>query len=83
VNFGNNVAMGTASGSETVVITHDLTGATTLGGTSTTGIAMITLGNVVHGSGDQIVLDNATTEAGQATLGSACLYCDTGGCDGM
>jgi phage tail protein X len=58
VNFGNNVA----SGSETVVLTGDLTGATTLGGTSTTGIAMTMLGNVVHASGDQIVFDNATTE---------------------
>ena len=58
VNFGNN----TGGGSETVVVTGDLTGATTSGGTSTTGIAMITLGNVVDGAGDQIIFNNATTE---------------------
>ena len=58
VNFGNN----TGGGSETVVVTGDLTGATTSGGTSTTGIAMTTLGNVVDGAGDQIIFNNATTE---------------------
>ncbi len=62
VNFGNNIASGTASSSETVAITGDLTGATTSGGTSTTGIAMITLGNVVDGKGDQIVFHNAASE---------------------
>jgi hypothetical protein len=58
VNFGNNVG----SGSETVVITGDLTGATTSGGTSTTGIAMTILGNVVDAHGDNVVLNNAATE---------------------
>ena len=58
INFGNNAG----SGSETVVITGDLAGATTSGGTSTAGIAMTTLGNVVHGSGDEIVLNNAASE---------------------
>ncbi|MGH7227430.1 MAG: penicillin-binding transpeptidase domain-containing protein, partial [Gemmataceae bacterium] len=45
-----------------LVITGDLTGATTSGGTSTTGIAMTTLGNVVDASGDKIIFNNATTE---------------------
>jgi hypothetical protein len=58
VSFGNN----TGGGTETVVVTGDLTGATTSGGTSTGGIAMITLGNVVNGQGDQIVFNNAITE---------------------
>ena len=58
INFGNN----TGSGSETVVVTGDLTGATTSGGTSTSGIAMTTLGNVVDGHGDLVVFDNASTE---------------------
>jgi hypothetical protein len=58
VNFGNN----TGGGSETVVVTGDLTGATTSGGTSTAGIAMITLGDVVDGKGDQIIFNNATSE---------------------
>ncbi len=53
VNFGNN----TGGGSETVVVAGDLTGATT-----TTGISMITLGNVVNDGGDQIVFNNAATE---------------------
>ena len=38
INFGNN----TGSGSETVVVIGDLTGATTSGGTSTSAIAMCT-----------------------------------------
>ena len=58
VNFGNN----TGGGSETVVVTGDLTGATTSGGTSTVGIAMTTLGHVIDGHGDLIVLNNANTE---------------------
>jgi hypothetical protein len=58
VNFGNNAA----SGSEAIVITGDLTGATTSGGTTTNGIAMVTLGNVVDGAGDQIILNNAPIE---------------------
>lgn len=58
VNFGNN----TGGGSKTIVVTGDLTGATTSRETSTSGIAMITLGNVVDGHGDMIVFDNATTE---------------------
>ena len=58
INFGNN----TGSGSETVVVTGDLAGGTTSGGTSTTGIAMTTLTNVVDDHGDLIVFDNATTE---------------------
>jgi hypothetical protein len=58
INFGNN----TGSGSETVVVTGDLTGATTSGGTSTSGIAMTTLGNVVDGHGDLVVFGNASTE---------------------
>ena len=58
INFGTN----TGSGSETVVVTGDLTGATTLGGTSTSGIAMTTLGNVVDGHGDLVVFDNASNE---------------------
>jgi hypothetical protein len=58
VNFGTN----TAGGTETVVVSGDLTGATTSGGTSTGGIGMITLGNVVNGQGDQIVFNNATAE---------------------
>jgi hypothetical protein len=45
-----------------VVVSGDLTGATTSGGTSTGGIGMITLGNVVNGQGDQIVFNNATAE---------------------
>jgi hypothetical protein len=58
INFGNN----TGSGSETVVVIGDLTGATTSGGTSTSAIAMTTLGNVVDGHGDLVVFDNASTE---------------------
>jgi hypothetical protein len=58
VNFGNN----TGGGSETVVVTEDLTGATTSGGTSTTSIAMIALGNVADHAGDQIIFNNATIE---------------------
>jgi hypothetical protein len=58
VSFGNN----TGGGSETVVVTGDLAGATTSGGTSTSGIAMTTLGNVVDSHGDLIVFGNATTE---------------------
>jgi hypothetical protein len=58
INFGNN----TGSGSETVVVAGDLTGATTSGGTSTSGIAMTTLGNVVDGHGDLVVFGNANTE---------------------
>jgi len=58
VNFGNN----TGNGSETIVLTGDLTGATTQGGTSTSGIAMTTLGNVHNAAGDLIVLNNATSE---------------------
>jgi hypothetical protein len=66
VNFGNN----TGGGTETVVVTGDLTGATTSGGTSTSGIAMTTLGNVHDAAGDQIVFNNATTEilAGTAAI---------------
>jgi hypothetical protein len=45
-----------------VVVTGDLTGATTQNGTTTSGIAMITLGNAVDGGGDQIIFNNATTE---------------------
>ena len=44
-----------------VVSTGDLTGATTSGGTSTSGIAMTTQGNGVDGHGDLIVFDNAAT----------------------
>jgi hypothetical protein len=58
ISFGNN----TGSGSETVVITGDLTGATTSGGTSTSNIVMTTLENVVHGGGDEIVFNNVATE---------------------
>jgi hypothetical protein len=58
VNFGNNIG----GGSETVVATGAIAGATTAGGTTTSGIAMTTLGNVVDGSGDQIVFNNAVTE---------------------
>jgi T5SS/PEP-CTERM-associated repeat protein len=58
VNFGNN----TGGGSEAIVLTGDLTGATTAGGTTTTGIAMITLANIHDAAGDQIILNNATTE---------------------
>ena len=58
VNFGNNIG----GGSETVVVTGDLTGTTTSGGTSATAIAMITLGNVVDGAGDQITFNNAASE---------------------
>ena len=69
VNFGTN----SGGGSETVVVTGDLTGATTSGGTTTIGIAMITLGNVHDGAGDQIVFDNTTTEvlAGSVNVSSA------------
>jgi hypothetical protein len=66
VNFGNN----TGSGSETAVLTGDLTGASTSGGTSTAGIAMTTLGNVVDAHGDQIVFNNATTEVLAHATGS-------------
>jgi hypothetical protein len=58
INYGNNIG----SGSETAVLTGDLTGATTSGGTSTSGISMTTLGNVIDAGGDQIVFNNATTE---------------------
>jgi hypothetical protein len=58
VNFGNN----TGSGSEAAVLTGDLAGATTSGGTSTSGIAMTTLGNVHDAGGDLIVFNNATVE---------------------
>jgi hypothetical protein len=58
VNFGNNIG----GGSEAVVVTSDLAGATTSGGTSTSGIAMTTLGNVVDSHGDLIVFGNASTE---------------------
>ena len=44
------------------MLTGDLGGATTSGGTSTSGIAMTTLGNVHDGAGDLIVFNNATTE---------------------
>jgi hypothetical protein len=74
INFGNN----TGSGSELVVLTGDLTGATTSGGTTTASIAMTTLGNVVHGAGDKIEFNNATNEiiaslanSGQANVSSA------------
>jgi hypothetical protein len=69
VNFGNN----TGGGSEAIVVTGDLTGATTSGGISTTGIAMITLGNVIDSKGDQIIFNNATTEilAGSVNVSSA------------
>ena len=69
VKFGNNAG----GGSETVVVTGDLTGATTSGGTSIAGIGMITLGNVVDNAGDQIVFNNATTEilAGSANVSAA------------
>jgi hypothetical protein len=69
VNFGNN----TGSGSEAIVVTGDLTGVTTQSGTSTTGIAMITLANVHDAAGDQIVFNNATTEvlAGSVNVSSA------------
>jgi hypothetical protein len=58
INFGTN----TGDGSEAVVVTGDLTGTTTAGGTSTSGIAMTTLANVVDGHGDQVIFDNASTE---------------------
>jgi polysaccharide biosynthesis protein PslG len=58
INFGTN----TGSGAETAVVTGDLAGATTSGGTSTSAIAMTTLGNVVDGHGDLVVFDNASTE---------------------
>jgi hypothetical protein len=58
INFGNN----TGSGCERVVLTGDLTGATTSGGTSTTSIAMTSFSNVVHGAGDEILFNNATNE---------------------
>jgi hypothetical protein len=66
VNFGNN----TGGGTETVVVSGDLTGATTSGDTSISGIAMTTLGNVHDAAGDQIVFNNATTEilAGTAAI---------------
>ena len=69
VNFGSNVG----GGSETVVVTGDLTGATTSSGTSIAGIGMITLGNVVDNAGDQLVFNNATTEilAGSANVSAA------------
>jgi hypothetical protein len=47
---GNN----TGSGSETVVITGDFTGAATSGGTSTSNIAMNTSENVIPGRADEI-----------------------------
>jgi hypothetical protein len=66
IYFGNNVG----AGSETVVLTGVVAGASTSGGTSTAGIAMTTLDNVVHGGGDQIVFNNAPTEvlAGSAAV---------------
>jgi hypothetical protein len=70
INFGNN----TGTGSELVVITGDLAGATTSGGTSTSGINMIALDNVVHAGGDEILLNNASTEvftANAANVSSA------------
>jgi hypothetical protein len=74
ISFGNN----TGSGSETVVITGDLAGATTSGGTSTSNIAMTTLGNVIPGGGDEIVFNNVASEvlasltnSGEANVSSA------------
>jgi hypothetical protein len=69
VNFGNN----TGSGSEAVVVTGDLSGATTSGGTTITGIAMITLGNVHDAGGDQIIFNNAAIEVlvGSVNVSSA------------
>ena len=69
INFGNN----TGGGSEWIVLTGDLTGATTSGSTTTAGIAMTNLGNVVDASGDQIVFNNAATEvlAGPMNVSSA------------
>ncbi len=58
INFGDN----TAGGSELVVVTGDLTGATTSGGTSTSGINMICLTNVVHAGGDELLFNNVTSE---------------------
>jgi hypothetical protein len=74
IDFGNN----TGNGYERIVLTGDLTGATTSGGASTASIAMTTLGNVVHGAGDEIVFNNATNEiiasltnSGQVNVSSA------------
>jgi hypothetical protein len=67
VNFGNN----TGSGSETAVLTGDLTGATTNGGNSTAGIAMIMLGNVHDAAGELIVFNNAATELLASTSAAA------------
>ena len=58
INFGNN----TGSGSETVVVSGDLTGATTFGRDLKLGHRHDHLGNVVDGHGDQIIFNNATTE---------------------
>jgi hypothetical protein len=69
INFGNN----TGGGSERIVLTGDLTGATTSGSTTTAGIAMTILGNVVDASGGQIAFNNAATEvlAGTVNVSSA------------
>ena len=66
IAFGNN----TGSGSETIVITGDLIGATTSGGSSISGIAMITLDNVADNAGDKLVFNNAITEMLAVPTGS-------------
>ena len=66
ITFGNNIG----NGSETIVITGDLTGATTSGGSSISGIAMITLDNVVDNAGDKLVFNNAITEMLAVPTGS-------------
>jgi T5SS/PEP-CTERM-associated repeat protein len=66
---GSNDTINLANGANTITLTGDLTGATTQNGTTTNGIAMTTLGNVVDGSGDQIIFNNATTEVLAGTGG--------------
>jgi hypothetical protein len=64
IGANSTVSFGTyaSGGKETATVIGDLAGETTADGTSTTGIAAITLDNVHDAARDQIVFDNATTE---------------------
>jgi hypothetical protein len=59
---GSSDIINLANGPNTITLTGDLTGATTQNGTTTSGIAMTTLGNVVNAASDQIIFNNAATE---------------------
>jgi hypothetical protein len=64
---GSNDTVTLADGANTITLTGNLTGATTQNGTTTSGIAMTTLDNVVNAPSDQIIFNNATAEKLAAT----------------